>query len=117
MFVGVAYWTPMQERMPGLFINPLNADQTAFAQVQLFLPTARLLQDVRFIGDPRREFRWSSFGPRNRDLWNQNWSVQMVPATAANIPSILQTPPPAINVTVPNLGGISVDDFRRLNTH
>ncbi|MDG1873685.1 MAG: Tad domain-containing protein [Mariniblastus sp.] len=116
MFVGATYWSAMQERMPGLFYNPLQADQMAFAQAQLFIPRGRFIQDTRYFGDPQRQWRFSA-GPSNRDLWNQNWAVQLVPATSQSIPSILQTPPPEIPALTPNLGGLTVEDFRRINTH
>lgn len=115
MFVGVTYWSPMEERMPGLFRNPLNADSVAFAQTQLFIPVGRFIQDLKYLGE-RGEYRFWS-GPANRDLWNQNWTVQLVPGTSQSIPTIIQSVPTGENVTTPNLGGLSVDQFRRLNTH
>ncbi len=114
MFVGVAYWKPMQERMPGLFNNPMQGDQLAFAQAQLYIPRARLVQDIRL---PPEEQIFRFPVPQHRDLMNQNWTTQLVPATAAAIPTILQTAPGNTSITPPNLGGLSVEEFRRLNTH
>lgn len=114
MFVGVNYWRSMPERLPGLFENPLDADDVAFAQVRLYIPRNRLMYDP----DRRPEYRVYRQGrPTHRDLLNQSWTVQLVPATSASIPVILQSSPPDIQVTTPNLGGINVEEFRRLNTH
>ena len=114
MFVGVGYWSAMSDRLPGLFTNPRDADDTTFAQIRLFIPRARLVYD------PTRPppFQISrQFRVQNRDLLNQDWAVQIVPATSAAIPTILETPPPQINIDLPGLGGISVEEFRRINTH
>ena len=114
MFVGVAYWKPMAERMPGLFRNPMEGDQLGFAQVQLYIPRGRLAQDLTL---PPEDQIFRVSVPRHRDLMNQNWTTQLVPATAASIPTILQTSPGNSTISTPNLGGIGVEDFRRLNTH
>jgi hypothetical protein len=113
-FVGVVYWEKMPERLPGLFDSSLDADDSAFTQIRVFLPRPRLIYD------PTREPEYQYYRqgvPRHRDLMNQNWSTQIVPATSASIPTILQTQPPNLNVRVPSLGGIDVQDFRRINTH
>ena len=135
MFVGVAYWSPMTDIMPGLFGGSANADQIGFAQAQLFIPRNRTVQYLDFINidrnrsspstgvyyfntfQPRQaEFRSTGY-PSNRDLWNQTWSTQLVPATTAGLTEILQTSPPEFDYQVPDLGGITVDEFRLLNTH
>ena len=41
-FVGVVYWKKLPESLPGLFHNPLEADDQAFAEVHLFIPRDRL---------------------------------------------------------------------------
>jgi hypothetical protein len=114
MFVGVAYWKPMEERMPGLFVNPMEGDQQAFAQVQLYISRGRLVEDLRLPPEDQI-FRVAPSG--RRDLMSQNWNSQLVPATTAALPMILQTSPDNSNITTPNLGGLSVEEFRRLNTH
>jgi hypothetical protein len=97
-----------------LFRNPLDADDTTFAQIYLFVPSPRLTQWI----DPRYGTRVGHEGvPRNWDLMSQNWTVQLVPATSSSVPTILQTPPPDVNARVANLGGVSVESFRRLNSH
>ncbi len=145
MFVGVAYWAPLTENMPGLFGGSRSTDQIGFAQTQLFTPRNRQVQRLQHINIdsarstpatgtyyfqefmPRHpEFIFTSYPPsRSRGipsvfrfgLWNQNWNVQLVPATAAALPTILQTAPPELDYEVPSLGGLSVDEFRHLNTH
>lgn len=114
MFVGVAYWKPMEERMPGLFSNPMDSDQLAFAQVRMYITRGRLVQDLRL---PPEDQVFHISSSRGRDLMNQDWRTQLVPATTASIPTILQTAPGNSDIRTPNLGGISVDEFRRLNTH
>lgn len=125
MFVGVTYWPQMPERLPGLFRNPLDADDMAFAQVSVFLPRPRLVMyrdydddvegDYEFFGDFWYVHRQNS--PTSWDLMNQNWTVQLVPATSRSVPTILQTSPPGLAMRAQNLGGISVEGFRRINTH
>ena len=110
MFVGAVYWEQMDETLPGLFRNPNDADGVAFSQAQLMLPVPRFLVHL-----DRGLFRQNI--PTHRDLMNQNWTIQLVPATAAAIPQIVQTPPPMIEVQTPNLGGLSVEEFRQINTH
>ena len=114
MFVGVAYWKPMEERLPGLFENPIQGDQLGFAQVQLYIPRGRLIKDERL---PPEDQIYRIAVPRHRDLMNQSWTTQLVPATTASIPLILQTQPENLTVNTPNLGGLGVEEFRRINTH
>ena len=42
IFIGVVYWKKLPEAAPGLFKNPLEADDQAFAEVHLFIPRDRL---------------------------------------------------------------------------
>jgi len=113
-FVGVGYWNSMPERLPGLFNNPMDADDVTYAQVRLYIPRNRLIYNpTRPLG---YQFRRQSHA-QTRNLLSQNWTTQIVPATSASIPTILQTPPPNILINTPNLGGISVEEFHRLNTH
>ena len=114
MFVGVSYWDPMSERMPGLFSNPNPGVQVAYAQSRLFIPRGRLYHDSRF-AFPEGVFRHRV--SNKHDLMNQNWVTRLVPATAPAIPQILQTSPQNLPVDVPNLGGINVEEFQQLNTH
>jgi len=113
MFVSVSSWDSMPERLPGLFANPLDADDLAYTQIRLFLPRGRLLYDPDGPLGPR-VWRESSL-PRN--LLNQGWTTQIVPATSSSIPVILESSPFGSSIVAPNLGGINVEEFRRLNTH
>lgn len=114
MFVGVAYWNSMPERLPGLFQNPHDADDVTYTQIRLFIPRNRLVYDPTLPVEYQiyRQGRHTA-----RTLLNQSWTTQIVPATTSAIPQILQTSPPDLNVQTPNLGGLNVEDFRRLNTH
>jgi len=58
--------------------------------------------------------------PTHWDLQNQNWSVQLVPATAPSIPRILSTQPYVngiTNVDTPDLWGIREEDFLWISNH
>jgi hypothetical protein len=122
MFVGVAYWPKLEEILPGLFRNPTVADSQTFAQVMLFVPQPRLVKGWRRIGDegdgsvdlggvpgdmvelpgdrqppdPGTDWEWyvvRQGRPRHWDLLNQNWTCQLVPATAESVVEILQSDP------------------------
>jgi hypothetical protein len=43
MFVGVAYWKKLPEMLPGLFKDPLQCDDVAYAQVRVYVPRQRLV--------------------------------------------------------------------------
>lgn len=114
MFVGVVYWQSMPERLPGLFSNPMDADDLAFTQIQLFIPRNRLIYN------PMWPWPWQIYRqglPQHRDLINQGWTTRIIPATSEMIPLILETTPPDSTILNPYLGGISVEEFRRINTH
>ena len=65
--------------------------------------------------------RWEQFG--QWDSFNQNWTAKLVPATAANVPTILsQHPGPYLNGALmgyqpPNLQNVSLQSFHLVNTH
>ena len=46
MFVGVMYWDQMPERLPGLFENPMDADDVTFSQIRLFVPRDKIVWDT-----------------------------------------------------------------------
>lgn len=123
-FVGVAYWTAMDEHMPGLFRNPLDSDSVGFAQSQLYIPQRKIYEDlfppVYWNSELQQWVEIRFFrggGPTHWDLLNQNWSHKLVPATHESILEIIQTNPPSLSFETPNMGGITVDQFRRLNSH
>lgn len=115
MFVAVNHWEQPDESMPGLFENPMDTDHATYAQISLFLPKPRLRKTR---GAPS-EYPWiyREGVPSEWTLMNQNWTVQLVPATSTSVSQILQTPPPGYPVDAQNLGGLSDDEFQLLNTH
>jgi hypothetical protein len=44
MFVGVVYREKIGDRIPGIFQNPIENDTTAYAQLMMFVPLARLVK-------------------------------------------------------------------------
>jgi hypothetical protein len=113
MFIGVSYWNSMPERLPGLFGNPMDADDQAYTQIRLFMPRGRLIYD------PTQPIEYQIYREHNRprSLLEQGWTTQIVPATSAIIPTILEIRPANSTAVTPNLGGINVEEYRRLNTH
>jgi hypothetical protein len=57
--------------------------------------------------------------PTHWDLLNQNWMVQLIPATAQRLPEILQTNPGGdfADVRLPNYGEDENNSLKRVNTH
>ncbi len=57
--------------------------------------------------------------PTHWDLLNQNWMVQLIPATAQRLPEILQTNPGGdfADVRLPNYGEDENNILKRVNTH
>jgi hypothetical protein len=58
--------------------------------------------------------------PDHWDLITQNWSTQLVPATASSLPAILSTPPSGLtitSVTPPDLRDLSDQDIEWLSHH
>ncbi len=147
-FVSVVYRKHLPETGPGLFRNPLSqqSDAQTFAQVAVFVPRPRKVLwypgyppptpyggtlGVTFslpappagpgIGeiDPLLE-RWVNEGwPTHWDLLNQNWMVQLIPATARNMPQILATNPGAeyAGLRQPDLRGVDNRHLKRLSHH
>lgn len=131
-FVSGAYWPPMKPLFPGLFSNPLERDNQAyamtFAQTHLYIPRARYAccpwatpyTCYDQFGNPYTCWvdhydNW----PRRWDLFNQNWTVKLVPATATYIGPILATHPGGTvqSYRAPNLGSINDSDLRAINFH
>jgi hypothetical protein len=121
MFVGVAYRAKVVPAAPKLFTDSLEADNQAYAQGLLFVPTSRIVST--WIDDLGRLRPYRQRVPLHWDLWNQNWSFQLVPATAASVGPILSTQPQtpfavaAQNLQLPNLGNTDPADLRRVTTH
>ncbi len=145
-FVGVVYSPHLEEHLPGLYANALDADQQAMAQVLLFIPTARLVwrpppssqrnqlpggvpgDIIALLDEPEeanpddrpRVVRQNR--PMHWDLLNQNWTVQLVPAQTPRLREIVQAQPnvPWMNdvpLRLPRLDQVTNDEFRMLNNH
>jgi hypothetical protein len=127
MFVGVTYWPPLVESMPGIFRSPLRNDSQAFAQGTLFVPTRRLVRSG--VGPDADGFPNFIVGRQNRptqwDLWTQNWTFQLVPATADTLPLILSRNPrstglptvPARVYRPPPLAEMNSREWQEMNSH
>ncbi|MEX1096042.1 MAG: Tad domain-containing protein [Planctomycetales bacterium] len=143
-FVGVAHWRHVDETFPGLFVNRIfrdgSADTLAFAQATVFLPSPPFNHPPWGHWSPGSPPVWIDHyedqptawalppglppvpppGQPNRGengLFSQNWSAKLVPADIESLPAILQTPPPGQGYRLPNLGGASIDDLRKVNFH
>lgn len=139
-FLAVAYWKKVPQLLPGLYRSPVASDDLTYAEVRVFVPTARLVwrsvvpqvDQVPTGGPP------GSWGPDQPsqaptgwtpgrqpgvattwDLFNQHWTCQLVPAAHPNVVTVLQTPPPAAvpGRYPPNLAGTSPQDLEQINYH
>ncbi len=145
-WLAIAYRRPLRQTLPGLYHNPLIADDLAYAQVSLFIPRPRLVQYLPELPPPgglyggvpgdsgpppapgaaapslgdQRQIWWVRWEDRSRawDLLNQNWTVQLCPATTANLGELLSTPPPGLGeVRVPNLRDFAPWELQQVNMH
>jgi hypothetical protein len=103
MFIGVTYWNPLVEAMPGVFSSPLATfDDQKFAQGFLFVS-----------------------GSSGWSLWNQNWNFKLVPATTDALPTILASNPnnfavptlPRRDYRPPPIAGLSPRAMRQMSVH
>jgi hypothetical protein len=131
-YISVVYWKKLPEYAPGLFKNPLEADDQAFAEVHLFIPRDRLewVQKGGPGGGPAPSplggvpgqiaYAPSSQsaggggggavtwvvgrvgGPTDWDLLNQSWNCQLAPVTQPALATILQTNPDLAGFTSGN---------------
>lgn len=143
-FGGTTYRAPMQEMFGKLFKNQITTSAMTYSEVALFIPYHRWWHVQNGGGPPSPPSNSGTFGglpgdpgatnpatgpadfwthenwPQEWSLLSQNWTVQLVPATADGMPQILQSTPGnlAPNANVPNLGaGNDPDTLRRVNTH
>jgi hypothetical protein len=138
MFVGTTYWKPISQLLPGLFVNPLSADYVTYSQIMLFVPRLRL---VRSGGAPmgtkrlqrglHYNYQGKLVGYSDRvsvdwNLLNQNWRVQLVPATHRHLGMILQEQPPfedgggdqpSQEINLPDVSELSLEDLNRISHH
>jgi len=129
-YVGVVYRRHVDESADRMYRNPLDAsgDAATFAQITLFIPRPRFYccpwilprtgEDANsgeVVGYYARSDAWSG----EWSTFNQNWNVQLMPATADAIPDILSTNPggPLAGVRTQNLRGASMQDIHPINTH
>ncbi|HVA48563.1 MAG TPA: pilus assembly protein TadG-related protein [Pirellulales bacterium] len=145
-WVGIGYRPQLRQTLPGLYRNPLVADDMAYAQVTMFIPRPRLVQYEPGLPPPgglyggvpgdtgpppapgeaasalggNRQIWWVRWQnrPRSWDLLNQNWTVALVPATSASLGPLLSMPPPGFgNVRVRYLQGFTPWELQSVNMH
>lgn len=133
MFVAGAYWPPLKPLFPGLYENPLKRDSrtyaVTFAQVHFFIPRARFAccpwstrhtcYTAERIPYPCWVDHYDNW-PRRWDLFNQNWTAKLVPATATYLGPILATHPGHASLSTynaPNLSSITDQELRAVNYH
>ena len=131
-FDGAVYRPQRQPTMPGMYRKPVQGDFFTFARVSVYLPRPRF----RTSGCPRfyciavDGFDGSSgcntpcddshLGwPTEWSLFSQNWAARMIPTSAENTISLLQTNPQQVapGVTLPNVNSINVQDLKAINFH
>ena len=91
-YVGIVYGARPTMGLPGLFAPATPPSQQAYAEVRLFIPRNRLFLDRSRWPYIFRQSR--AVNPGSWDLWNQNWSVQLAPATTPALPRLLAATPP-----------------------
>ena len=145
-WLGIAYRSHMRASLPGLYRNRMIADDQAFAEIAMFIPRPRLLNYRPQMPPPgglyggvpgdsgpspgpgqsgpslgaNRQIWWVQWEGTSRswDLLNQNWTVQLVPATTASLAALLSTQPPGMaGVRVPSLQNFAPQDLQRVNMH
>lgn len=131
-FVGVAYRRHLNEMAPRMYVNPADetADAITFSQITLFIPRSRYLYHngswvyyTYYFDDDLNQWipvphPWMDDWSNEWSLFNQNWMVKLVPATAESLPAILETPPGGIvDTRLPNLGWPTVQEVNAISTH
>jgi len=131
MYAAVVYRRQPTNIMPGLYRNPVRSDVLAYAQTHIFAPRQKLRWGPRWhrrlgrcIWDVAREDRvcdvshWPDY-PFHWTLWNQNWTNQLVPATAPALISILSSPVNAGDGSpaVADLRDLTPQEFHLLSHH
>jgi hypothetical protein len=154
-FVGIVYRDQRNDRVPGVFKNPIRTDTQAYAQIMVFVPRRRLIkawpgetsadnegEHVGGVpgeeahlpvesdneggndgGENNEEDEWwvvrqsGALYPESWNLLNQNWAMQMTPATSVSIPRILSTEPPTGDFQTPNLEELNAEDLGWLSNH
>ncbi len=128
-FLGVAYRSPIAETSPGMFKNrlvtsPSASNPVGFAEVSVFIPRPRhRCCPWAWPVYTQNGVSWA----HNRDNWptewnliNQNWTAQILPVVSDNLISVLQSPMTQQFVQgyqPPNLGSVTPQQIRQVNTH
>lgn len=141
-FLAVIYRKHVTENGPGLFRNPLkqNTDAFTFTEFRLFLPRPRYHQGtppqnpIQGLGgspgysgglqmpplNQSTQTTWMDNWPAHHwDCFNQNWTIQLVPARSDVILPILTTDPTPCqcNFNRPELGNLTMPMIRQINLH
>jgi len=149
--VGVTYWRKVPDLVPGLFENPSQGCAMAYAEARVFVPQPRIVwitwsdggtPDDSLGGLPGNPFELPpelqppttppsgvvgyTIGregiPRDWHLFNQHWTVDLVPATTPNLAMILQQEPPSVTfqqqqLRLPSLGGLGTREIGQISPH
>lgn len=135
-YIGVVHGRQIGEMAPKMYRNPLQstADGIAFAEARVFIPlrryqwsTGRYIRDdgaiveqlgwITRITSPNGNITESDNydnWPQQWDTFNQNWTAQLVPATASEMARLLNA---TTNARLPSLSGLTPEQFHLLNTH
>lgn len=129
-FMGAVYRPQRKPVMPGMYRVPIKGDAFSFARVMVYLPRARYtttggcprfygLRIDGFSGETGCDTPSTDAWPEEWTLFSQNWAAKMIPASSEAVLTLLQTNPgeKAPGVTLPNLNGIQMQDFRAINFH
>ncbi len=144
-FVGVAYWKKPSAALPGLFVDPSSSDRIAYAQVQIFVPTARIAWErittpENDIGGVPADFpdvldalatstateeTWAirrQSTPQEWNLWSQVWTCQLTPTTQTALPTILRTDPQLSGISgnsfsLPDLSNLGTEEIGKISPH
>ncbi len=149
-FVAVVYRPQIPEFAASVFQNPIDSDSLAYAAVRMFVPRQRLVWwqgppgrdsgDTHFGGVPGDMIIVPDPSPPSSDapipwevrrepgiseewsLWNQRWTVQLVPANCVSLSQILQVAPPLLGNTgapirVPNLANLGTPELSHISPH
>ncbi|MDB5386393.1 MAG: hypothetical protein JWM11_2039 [Planctomycetaceae bacterium] len=129
MFSGIVYRKQRQQTMPGMYRVPNSGDATAFARVALFVPRPRYESSSPCPTWSCPSYDWwgklncgipcFDSWPTEWSLFNQNWAARIVPASAESSLSMLNENPQDIapGVKPPNVGAMTIQDFKAVNTH
>jgi hypothetical protein len=132
-FSAIIYRRQRQQSMPGMYRVPNTGDATAFARVSVFVPRPRYqwgppcpvwaCAGYDWFGVLRCNFHcfdtnrsgWST----DWSLFNQNWAAKIVPTSPENSLTMLAINPQQIapGVNPPQVGSMTIQDFKAVNTH